>query len=76
MNAVILHEAEIGERAIVAAGCVIPERMIVPPRTLVAGVPARVRKELSDETCRRLAEAAEHYAHLGRDYRRQGVGEP
>ncbi|HEX7117876.1 MAG TPA: gamma carbonic anhydrase family protein [Longimicrobiales bacterium] len=76
MNAVILHEAEIGEAAIVAAGSVVPERMVVPPRTLVAGVPARVRKELTAEAIRRVAEGARHYVHLAHDYRRQGMGEP
>ncbi|HEX6940004.1 MAG TPA: gamma carbonic anhydrase family protein [Longimicrobiales bacterium] len=76
MNAVILHEARIGEQAIVAAGSVVPERMVVPPRTLVAGVPARIRKELPAEAIRRIAEGAAHYVELARDYRRQGVGEP
>lgn len=74
MNAVLLHEAEIGEGAIVAAGCVVPERMIVPPGTLVAGVPAKVRKELDEEARRAVALGAEHYVHLGRDYRDQGLG--
>ena len=39
-NAVILHGVTIGEEAFVAAGSVVRED--VPPRTLVAGVPARV----------------------------------
>lgn len=76
MNAVILHEARIGEQAIVAAGAVVPERMEVPPRTLVAGVPARVRKELDEETRRLVAEGAEHYVHLSREYLSQGIGKP
>lgn len=76
MNAVILHEARIGEQAIVAAGCVVPERMVVPPRTLVAGVPAKIRKELTDEACRAIAQGAEHYVELSRAYRKQGVTMP
>lgn len=76
MNAVILHEARIGEQAVVAAGAVVPERMVVPPRTLVAGVPAKVRKELDEEMLRRVAEGAKHYVHLSRDYLHQGVGKP
>lgn len=74
MNAVVLHEAVIGEEAIVGALSVVPERMEVPPRTLVAGVPARVRKELSPEALGALAGSAGHYVELKDWYRREGVG--
>jgi phenylacetic acid degradation protein len=47
MNAVVMDEAEIGERAIVAACAFVPAGMRVPPGTLVAGIPAKVRRELS-----------------------------
>jgi phenylacetic acid degradation protein len=47
MNAVVLDEAEIGEQAIVAACAFVPARMRVPPRTMVTGIPARVRRELT-----------------------------
>lgn len=74
MNAVILHEAVIGERSIVAAGSVVPERMVVPPRSLVAGVPARVRKELDDATIRALEGGEAHYVELSRRYLEEGIG--
>jgi len=32
----------------VAAGALVPQGVVVPPRSLVAGVPAKVRRELSD----------------------------
>ncbi len=41
--------AVVGEEAVVAAGALVPPGMVVPPRTLVAGVPARVRRELGPE---------------------------
>ena len=47
MNAVINDNAVIGESAIVAALAFVKADMVVPPRVLVAGVPARVIKELS-----------------------------
>jgi phenylacetic acid degradation protein len=47
MNAVVLDEAEVGEQAIVAACAFVPAGTRVPPRTLVAGIPAKVRRELS-----------------------------
>ncbi|MGJ7562598.1 phenylacetic acid degradation protein PaaY [Variovorax sp. GB1R11] len=49
MNAVVMDEAEIGEKAIVAACAFVPAGMKVPPRSLVAGIPAKVKRELSDD---------------------------
>jgi len=49
MNAVINDNAVIGESAIVAAMAFVKAGMIVPPRTLVAGVPARIVRELTDQ---------------------------
>ncbi|HEX7049253.1 MAG TPA: gamma carbonic anhydrase family protein [Longimicrobiales bacterium] len=74
MNAVVLHEAVVGEQAVVAALSVVPERMQVPPRTLAAGTPARVRKELPESALDVLAESAAHYVALGRRYRAEGIG--
>lgn len=74
MNAVILHGADIGEEALVAALAVVPEGMRVPPRTLVAGAPARVRKDLSGESASWIRKSADHYVALSRMYLRQGIG--
>jgi phenylacetic acid degradation protein len=49
MNAVVMDEAEVGERAIVAACAFVPAGMKVLPATLVAGVPARQIRSLRDE---------------------------
>jgi len=48
MGAIVLNGAVIGAGSIVAAGALIPQGVVVPPRSLVAGVPGRVRRELSD----------------------------
>jgi phenylacetic acid degradation protein len=47
MNAVVMDEADIGEQAIVAASAFVRAGMKVPARTLVAGVPGKVVRELS-----------------------------
>ncbi|MDP9040129.1 MAG: gamma carbonic anhydrase family protein [Acidobacteriota bacterium] len=47
IGATILNDARIGEGSIVAAGAVIPEHTVVPPNSLVAGVPGRVRRTLT-----------------------------
>jgi carbonic anhydrase/acetyltransferase-like protein (isoleucine patch superfamily) len=76
MNAVILHGALIDEYALVAALSVVSEGMQVPAGTLVAGVPARVRKELTGEAARWVRESPGHYVDLGRSYRAEGIGRP
>jgi phenylacetic acid degradation protein len=47
MNAVISDYAEVGESAIVAALAFVKAEMVVPPRTLVAGIPGRVVRKLT-----------------------------
>ncbi len=49
MNAVIMDNAVIGESSLVAASSFVKAGLQVPPRTLVAGVPAKVIRELSEE---------------------------
>ena len=49
MNAVVMDEAEVGERAIVAACAFVPAGMKIAEQTLVAGVPAKVIRLLKDE---------------------------
>ena len=71
MNAVVLEDAEVGEGAMVAAGCVVPAGMVIPPHTLVAGVPAAVKKEISGASARWIERSAEHYVELARRYREQ-----
>lgn len=76
MNAVLLHHCVIGEEALVAAGSVVPEGLEVPRRTLVAGTPARIRKELSGESAGWISRSAGHYVELSRSYLEQGIGRP
>ena len=49
IHAVINDDAVIGESAIVAANSFVKAGMVVPPRTLVAGTPAKIVRELSDQ---------------------------
>lgn len=74
MNAVLLHHAVIGEEALVAAGSVVPTGMEVPPRALVAGSPATVRKTLEGESAGWIRGSAAHYVALSRQYLDQGIG--
>jgi phenylacetic acid degradation protein len=49
MNAVVMDEAEIGEQTIVAASAFVRAGMKIPPRVLVAGVPGKVIRELTEQ---------------------------
>lgn len=49
MNAVVMDGAVIGESAFVAAMSFVKAGFAVPARSLVAGIPARLRRELTDE---------------------------
>jgi carbonic anhydrase/acetyltransferase-like protein (isoleucine patch superfamily) len=49
MGAVVLNGAVIGQGCLIAAGAVVPAGSVIAPRSLVAGVPGKVRRELSDD---------------------------
>ncbi len=49
MNAVVMDGAEVGEDSIVAAMTFIKAKTVVPPRSLVAGTPGRVVREVTDD---------------------------
>jgi carbonic anhydrase/acetyltransferase-like protein (isoleucine patch superfamily) len=68
MNAVVLHGAVVGEEALVAAGSVVTDGTELPPRTVAAGAPCRVRKTLSGASAEWIAHAAETYVRLSRTY--------
>ena len=66
MNAVIMDNAVIGEASIVAASAFVKAGMEIPPRVLVAGMPAKVIRELSDEEIRWKGEGTATYQDLTR----------
>ncbi|MDX3532157.1 gamma carbonic anhydrase family protein [Streptomyces sp. ID05-39B] len=49
MGATVLNGAVIGAGSLVAAQALVPQGMEVPPGSLVAGVPAKIRRELTEE---------------------------
>ncbi|HAG57993.1 MAG TPA: gamma carbonic anhydrase family protein, partial [Arthrobacter bacterium] len=69
MGATILNGAVIGTGSLVAAGAVVLEGTLVPPRSLVAGVPGKVRRELTDEEFDGVKQNAARYVELARAHR-------
>jgi len=61
MGSRVLDGAVVGELALVGAGALVPEGMHVPPRTLVVGVPARVKRPLTDDEIARLEQSWKNY---------------
>jgi carbonic anhydrase/acetyltransferase-like protein (isoleucine patch superfamily) len=67
MGSVVLSGAVIGEGCLIAGGAVVLEGSVIPPGSLVAGVPGRVRRELTDEERSKILHNAEVYrAHTAR----------
>jgi carbonic anhydrase/acetyltransferase-like protein (isoleucine patch superfamily) len=71
IGATILNNARIGEGSIIAAGAVIPEQTVIPPNSLVAGVPGKVRRTLGDVDRAMILKYAQNYL----DYTAIYIGE-
>jgi carbonic anhydrase/acetyltransferase-like protein (isoleucine patch superfamily) len=69
MNATVLNGAVIGTGSLVAAGSVVLEGTRIPPGSLVAGVPGKVRRELTAEEYAKVLRNAEHYRELAAQHR-------
>jgi len=61
MGARVLNNSHIGEGCIIAAGSVVPEHTVVPPHTLWAGVPAKLRRQITDKDRALIHEYAQNY---------------
>lgn len=74
INASILHQSEIGDRCIIAAGAVITQGMKIPSGSFVAGVPAKVMGEVSEEMLKEwVGRDSQFLSWLIEGYRKQGL---
>ncbi|MFI9583237.1 gamma carbonic anhydrase family protein [Streptomyces sp. NPDC052236] len=69
MGATILNGAHIGAGSLVAAQALVPQGMRVPPGSLVAGVPAKIRRELTREELEGIRLNAAVYVDLAKEHR-------
>jgi carbonic anhydrase/acetyltransferase-like protein (isoleucine patch superfamily) len=74
MNAVILQRARIGTECVIAAGTVVLEGAEIPDRSVVAGVPGKVKKTLEGGAAEWIEDGGEHYVRLSRKYLAEGIG--
>ena len=68
MKSTLLDLAVVGSFSIVAAAAMVPERMEIPPDSLVAGIPAKVKKELPSENRQARREHAREYRDMAAVY--------
>lgn len=61
MGATVMNGAVVGSDSLIGAGTLISEGVHIPPRSLVVGVPGKVRRELTDEEVARVAANAATY---------------
>ncbi|GHF21986.1 MULTISPECIES: gamma carbonic anhydrase family protein [Streptomyces] len=80
MGATVLNGARVGAGSLVAAQALVPQGMDVPPGSLVAGVPAKVRRALTAEEREHIRANAEAYLGLAKAHREavesRGFGAP
>ncbi|MDD4496643.1 MAG: gamma carbonic anhydrase family protein [Methanosarcinaceae archaeon] len=68
MNATVLNGAVIGKNSIVGANALVSEGKIFPENSLILGVPAKVKRELTEADIDAIMENAAEYVELAREY--------
>jgi carbonic anhydrase/acetyltransferase-like protein (isoleucine patch superfamily) len=69
MGATVLNGAVIGAGSLVAAQALVPQGMRVPPGSLVAGVPAKVKRPLTEEERQGLTLNGTFYVDLAKTHK-------
>ena len=69
MGSIVMDDVRVGAESIVAAGALVSPGTIVPPRSLVIGVPARVKRQLTDEEVTGLAQFWKNYVEYTKQYK-------
>jgi len=73
MNSTLLHDAEIGDSCVIAAGSLVGQGMKIPEGKLVAGVPGKVKGEASPRQLRWVQGGPGIYFKLAQEYKEQGL---
>jgi carbonic anhydrase/acetyltransferase-like protein (isoleucine patch superfamily) len=71
IGSIVLDDARVGAQSLVAAGSLISPGTIIPPRSLVMGLPAKVKRPLTDEEVLGLNLYWQNYVAYARKYREQ-----
>ena len=68
MGAIVLGGSRIGAFSIIGAGALVPENVVIPPRSVVLGVPGRVRREITAAEEEDLRWRPSHYVERAKSY--------
>jgi gamma-carbonic anhydrase len=68
MGAIIMDGAMIGEDSVVGAGALVTEGTVVPPKSLILGSPAKVKRPVTDKELAWIKESADNYVKYARQY--------
>ena len=61
MGATVLNGAKIGAGTLIAANALVPGGVVIPPGSLVAGIPGRVRRDVTDAELDHIRDNAAQY---------------
>jgi gamma-carbonic anhydrase len=73
IGSIVLDDVRVGEMSLVAAGSVVTPRTIIPPRSLVIGFPAKVRRQLTDQEVADLEVFWKNYVNYTREYLQENM---
>ncbi len=73
IGATVLNGVRIRRGSVVAAGALVPEGMEVPAGSMVMGVPARVRRQVTAAEAERIRFGAEHYVRYRQIYKEETI---
>lgn len=68
MGAIVLDEAEVGDDCIIGAGALVTKGMKIPAGSLVMGMPAKIKRPLTEEELRFLPKSAANYVGDSAEY--------
>ena len=68
IGSILLDDVRIGRESLVAAGSLVTPNTQIPPRSMVMGAPARVKRELTDEEIAHLRDSWKRYVELKDKY--------
>jgi len=65
--------AEVGDECIIGAHSMVKDNLKIPRRSLVAGVPARIKRTVNRKEIERIISGANFYVDLSRDFKKEGL---
>ena len=68
IGSIVLDDARVGARSLIAAGSLVTPGTIIPPQSLVMGSPARVKRGLNEEEVAGLSLFWQNYVHFTQKY--------